>query len=171
MKLLITRVALCSTAAHLLQSHSEQAHYALFLLDYVGVAVYQYGCALALSLYSSDSAWTQSMLGQVCECVLHPSSLMMMCSAVLMMSCVAGLPPGRRPPRLVLLHRLLLCEAPVPAAVPAPQEALPGAADGRGLPAGHQPCCPPSPHLQLVKQLRPAPSLPAGGASYSLSLH
>lgn len=55
----------CSAAAHLLQSRSEQAHYSLFLLDYVGVAVYQYGCALALCLYSADSAWTQSMLGQV----------------------------------------------------------------------------------------------------------
>ncbi|XP_059213765.1 membrane progestin receptor beta-like [Centropristis striata] len=55
----------CSAAAHLLQSHSERAHYSLFLLDYVGVAVYQYGCALALSLYSADPAWTQSMLGQV----------------------------------------------------------------------------------------------------------
>nr|XP_046254105.1 membrane progestin receptor beta-like [Scatophagus argus] len=50
----------CSAAAHLLQSHSEQAHYSLFFLDYVGVAVYQYGCALALCLYSSDAAWTQN---------------------------------------------------------------------------------------------------------------
>lgn len=55
----------CSAAAHLLQSRSEQAHYSLFLMDYVGVAIYQYGCALALCLYSADSAWTQSMLGQV----------------------------------------------------------------------------------------------------------
>uniref|UniRef100_A0A3B4TSP9 Progestin and adipoQ receptor family member 8 n=1 Tax=Seriola dumerili TaxID=41447 RepID=A0A3B4TSP9_SERDU len=55
----------CSAVAHLLQSHSEHAHYSLFFLDYVGVAVYQYGCALALCLYSSDAAWTQSMLGQI----------------------------------------------------------------------------------------------------------
>ncbi|XP_035483648.2 membrane progestin receptor beta-like isoform X2 [Scophthalmus maximus] len=55
----------CSAAAHLLQSRSEQAHHSLCLLDYVGVAVYQYGSALALCLYSSDSAWTQSMLGKV----------------------------------------------------------------------------------------------------------
>ncbi|XP_069031297.1 membrane progestin receptor beta-like [Embiotoca jacksoni] len=54
-----------SAAAHLLQSRSEQAHYSLFFLDYVGVAVYQYGCALALCFYSADAAWTQSMLGQV----------------------------------------------------------------------------------------------------------
>lgn len=59
-------VACCSAAAHLLQSHSERSHYSLFFLDYVGVAVYQYGSALALCLYSSDAAWTQSMLGQVC---------------------------------------------------------------------------------------------------------
>uniref|UniRef100_A0A3Q3GBF3 Progestin and adipoQ receptor family member 8 n=1 Tax=Labrus bergylta TaxID=56723 RepID=A0A3Q3GBF3_9LABR len=32
--------------AHLLQSHSEEAHYSVFFLDYVGMAVYQYGCAL-----------------------------------------------------------------------------------------------------------------------------
>uniref|UniRef100_A0A3B4TPV0 Progestin and adipoQ receptor family member 8 n=1 Tax=Seriola dumerili TaxID=41447 RepID=A0A3B4TPV0_SERDU len=38
--------ACCSAVAHLLQSHSEHAHYSLFFLDYVGVAVYQYGCAL-----------------------------------------------------------------------------------------------------------------------------
>uniref|UniRef100_A0A3Q3GAP5 Progestin and adipoQ receptor family member 8 n=1 Tax=Labrus bergylta TaxID=56723 RepID=A0A3Q3GAP5_9LABR len=51
--------------AHLLQSHSEEAHYSVFFLDYVGMAVYQYGCALALFLYSSDIDWSQSMLGQV----------------------------------------------------------------------------------------------------------
>ncbi|XP_028435825.1 membrane progestin receptor beta-like [Perca flavescens] len=55
----------CSASAHLLQSHSESAHYSLFFLDYVGVAIYQYGSALALCLYSSDTAWMQSMLGQV----------------------------------------------------------------------------------------------------------
>ncbi|XP_054471815.1 membrane progestin receptor beta [Anoplopoma fimbria] len=55
----------CSAVAHLLQSHSELSHYSMFLLDYVGVAVYQYGCAMALFLYSADTAWTQSMLGQV----------------------------------------------------------------------------------------------------------
>uniref|UniRef100_A0A3Q3GBM2 Progestin and adipoQ receptor family member 8 n=1 Tax=Labrus bergylta TaxID=56723 RepID=A0A3Q3GBM2_9LABR len=46
-------------------SHSEEAHYSVFFLDYVGMAVYQYGCALALFLYSSDIDWSQSMLGQV----------------------------------------------------------------------------------------------------------
>ncbi|KAK2854335.1 hypothetical protein Q5P01_006996 [Channa striata] len=52
----------CSSAAHLLQSHSERAHYSLFCLDYMAVGIYQYGCALALCLYSSDTTWTQSMI-------------------------------------------------------------------------------------------------------------
>uniref|UniRef100_A0A668AAD0 Progestin and adipoQ receptor family member 8 n=1 Tax=Myripristis murdjan TaxID=586833 RepID=A0A668AAD0_9TELE len=51
-------------AAHLLQAHSELAHYSLFFLDYVGVAIYQYGCALALSVYSAEPAWTLAV-GQV----------------------------------------------------------------------------------------------------------
>lgn len=50
----------CSAAAHLLQSHSELAHYCLFFLDYVGVSVYQYGCALAHYFYSSEPEWRQS---------------------------------------------------------------------------------------------------------------
>uniref|UniRef100_A0A668A9J5 Progestin and adipoQ receptor family member 8 n=1 Tax=Myripristis murdjan TaxID=586833 RepID=A0A668A9J5_9TELE len=54
----------CSAAAHLLQAHSELAHYSLFFLDYVGVAIYQYGCALALSVYSAEPAWTLAV-GQV----------------------------------------------------------------------------------------------------------
>ncbi|XP_072237242.1 membrane progestin receptor beta-like [Leuresthes tenuis] len=55
----------CRAAAHLLHAHSEQAHRSLFLLDFVGVATYQYGCALALSLYSAAGGWTQSMLGKI----------------------------------------------------------------------------------------------------------
>ncbi|XP_059927367.1 membrane progestin receptor beta [Gadus macrocephalus] len=55
----------CSTATHLLQSHSELAHYSLFFLDYVGVAVYQYGCALALFFYSSAADWRHSKIGEV----------------------------------------------------------------------------------------------------------
>ncbi|KAL2082659.1 hypothetical protein ACEWY4_022477 [Coilia grayii] len=47
----------CSVAAHLLQSHSELAHYSLFFLDYVGVAVYQYGCALGHYFYCSEVSW------------------------------------------------------------------------------------------------------------------
>ena len=35
----------------------ELAHYCLFFLDYVGVAVYQYGCALGHYFYGSEAAW------------------------------------------------------------------------------------------------------------------
>ncbi|KAM4632678.1 membrane progestin receptor beta [Polymixia lowei] len=52
-----------SVAAHLLQSHSELSHYSLFFLDYVGVAVYQYGCALGHYFYSSEPAWRESGIG------------------------------------------------------------------------------------------------------------
>ncbi|MED6244998.1 hypothetical protein ATANTOWER_029367 [Ataeniobius toweri] len=50
-----------SVAAHLLQSHSERAHYFVFFLDYVGVAVYQYGCSLGHYFYSSEQAWRESI--------------------------------------------------------------------------------------------------------------
>ncbi|XP_005812639.1 membrane progestin receptor beta [Xiphophorus maculatus] len=50
-----------SVAAHLLQSHSERAHYYFFFLDYVGVAVYQYGCSLGHYFYSSEPAWRDSI--------------------------------------------------------------------------------------------------------------
>lgn len=52
----------CSTLAHLLQSHSELSHYSLFFLDYVGVAVYQYGSALANYFYSAEEEWRQSLV-------------------------------------------------------------------------------------------------------------
>lgn len=55
----------CSSLVHLLQSHSELAHYSLFFLDYVGVAIYQYGCALALYFYSSEVDWRRSAVGEV----------------------------------------------------------------------------------------------------------
>ncbi|XP_047219941.1 membrane progestin receptor beta-like isoform X2 [Girardinichthys multiradiatus] len=54
-----------SAAAHLLQPHSEHAHYSLFFLNNVGGAIYLYCCALALYLYCADPAWTQSMLGKI----------------------------------------------------------------------------------------------------------
>ncbi|KAM9435557.1 membrane progestin receptor beta [Clarias gariepinus] len=53
----------CSTLAHLLQSHSELSHYSLFFLDYVGVAVYQYGSALANYFYCAEEEWSQSLVG------------------------------------------------------------------------------------------------------------
>ncbi|XP_015460307.2 membrane progestin receptor beta [Astyanax mexicanus] len=54
-----------SAAAHLLQSRSVLAHYSLFFLDYVGVAVYQYGCALAHYFFCSKAAWRQSFVGEL----------------------------------------------------------------------------------------------------------
>ncbi|XDV41560.1 hypothetical protein PO909_010414 [Leuciscus waleckii] len=54
-----------SVAAHLLQSHSELAHYSLFFVDYVGVAVYQYGCALGHYFYCSEPEWRHSLVGAV----------------------------------------------------------------------------------------------------------
>ncbi|XP_061602687.1 membrane progestin receptor beta [Cololabis saira] len=50
-----------SVAAHLFQSHSERAHYFFFFLDYVGVAVYQYGCSLGHYFYTSEPAWRESV--------------------------------------------------------------------------------------------------------------
>ncbi|XP_005993988.1 membrane progestin receptor alpha-B [Latimeria chalumnae] len=47
----------CSTLAHLLQVKSELFHYAFFFLDYVGVAVYQYGSALAHYYYGIEEEW------------------------------------------------------------------------------------------------------------------
>ncbi|XP_051264586.1 membrane progestin receptor beta [Dicentrarchus labrax] len=52
-----------SVAAHLLQSHSERAHYFFFFMDYVGVAVYQYGCSLGHYFYTSEAAWRESCIG------------------------------------------------------------------------------------------------------------
>ncbi|KAF7663797.1 hypothetical protein LDENG_00200250 [Lucifuga dentata] len=52
-----------SVTAHLLQSHSELAHYFFFFMDYVGVAVYQYGSALGLYFYSSEPVWRESFVG------------------------------------------------------------------------------------------------------------
>lgn len=54
-----------SVAAHLLQSRSEHAHYSVFFMDYVGVAVYQYGCSLGHYFYTSEPAWRDSCIGQM----------------------------------------------------------------------------------------------------------
>ncbi|RXN06330.1 membrane progestin receptor beta [Labeo rohita] len=54
-----------SVAAHLLQSHSELSHYSLFFVDYVGVAVYQYGCSLGHYFYCSEPVWRHSLVGVV----------------------------------------------------------------------------------------------------------
>ncbi|XP_018550317.1 membrane progestin receptor beta [Lates calcarifer] len=52
-----------SVTAHLFQSHSEHAHYFFFFMDYVGVAVYQYGCSLGHYFYTSQPAWRESCVG------------------------------------------------------------------------------------------------------------
>ncbi|XP_069333580.1 membrane progestin receptor alpha [Eulemur rufifrons] len=46
-----------SALAHLLQAKSEFWHYSFFFLDYVGVAMYQYGSALVHFYYSIEPAW------------------------------------------------------------------------------------------------------------------
>ncbi|XP_038654663.1 membrane progestin receptor alpha-B [Scyliorhinus canicula] len=46
-----------SSLAHLLHSRSEFAHYSFFFLDYVGVAIYQYGSALVHYYYSIEEEW------------------------------------------------------------------------------------------------------------------
>lgn len=54
-----------SVTAHLLQSHSERAHYFFFFMDYVGVAVYQYGCSLGHYFYTSEPAWRETYIGSL----------------------------------------------------------------------------------------------------------
>uniref|UniRef100_H3BZ96 Progestin and adipoQ receptor family member VIII n=1 Tax=Tetraodon nigroviridis TaxID=99883 RepID=H3BZ96_TETNG len=54
-----------SVAAHLLHSHCEHSHYVLFFLDYVGVAVYQYGSSLGHYFYSSEVAWREGLVGML----------------------------------------------------------------------------------------------------------
>ncbi|XP_028999807.1 membrane progestin receptor beta-like [Betta splendens] len=146
----------CSAAAHLLQSHSEQTHRALFLLGYVGVGVYQYGGALALWLYSSDGAWTQSMLGQVflpaaallawfsCSVLCHAklqSAHRKFCHAVpLACSCLLGISPVAHrltahrwsTPSVLVLHFLqvvLLLLSAAFFACPVPERFSPGSYD------------------------------------------
>ncbi|KAL0605075.1 Membrane progestin receptor alpha [Plecturocebus cupreus] len=46
-----------SALAHLLQAKSEFWHYSFFFLDYVGVALYQFGSALAHFYYAIEPAW------------------------------------------------------------------------------------------------------------------
>ncbi|KAJ8290164.1 hypothetical protein GJAV_G00009490 [Gymnothorax javanicus] len=46
-----------SALAHLLSAKSELSHYTFFFLDYVGVAVYQYGSALVHYYYTIEEEW------------------------------------------------------------------------------------------------------------------
>lgn len=47
----------CSTLAHLLSAKSELSNYTFYFLDYVGVAVYQYGSALVHFYYVIEETW------------------------------------------------------------------------------------------------------------------
>ncbi|NXE93194.1 PAQR7 protein, partial [Menura novaehollandiae] len=52
-----------SSLAHLLQAKSEFWHYGFFFMDYVGVAVYQYGSALGHFYYAIEPSWHQRIRG------------------------------------------------------------------------------------------------------------
>ncbi|KAG7469123.1 hypothetical protein MATL_G00125540 [Megalops atlanticus] len=53
----------CSSLAHLLSAKSELSHYTFFFLDYVGVAVYQYGSALVHFYYAIEEEWHARVRG------------------------------------------------------------------------------------------------------------
>ncbi|CAL8259663.1 unnamed protein product [Boreogadus saida] len=53
----------CSALAHLLSAKSELSHYTFYFLDYVGVAVYQYGSALAHFYYAIERDWHSRVRG------------------------------------------------------------------------------------------------------------
>ncbi|XP_075867860.1 membrane progestin receptor alpha-B-like [Nelusetta ayraudi] len=53
----------CSAVAHLLGGKSELCHYAFYFLDYVGVAQYQYGCAMVHFYYANEEDWHQLLSG------------------------------------------------------------------------------------------------------------
>nr|BAJ72753.1 membrane progestin receptor alpha [Coturnix japonica] len=52
-----------STLAHLLQAKSEFWHYSFFFMDYVGVAIYQYGSALVHYYYAIEPSWHERIRG------------------------------------------------------------------------------------------------------------
>ncbi|XP_020354028.1 membrane progestin receptor alpha-like [Oncorhynchus nerka] len=53
----------CSALAHLLNAKSELSHYTFYFLDYVGVAIYQYGSALAHFYYAIEEGWHTRVRG------------------------------------------------------------------------------------------------------------
>uniref|UniRef100_W5NP21 Progestin and adipoQ receptor family member VII, a n=2 Tax=Lepisosteus oculatus TaxID=7918 RepID=W5NP21_LEPOC len=59
---------MCSTLAHLLSAKSEFCHYAFFFLDYVGVALYQYGSALVHFYYAIEGSWHSLLQGMFMPC-------------------------------------------------------------------------------------------------------
>uniref|UniRef100_A0A8C6T8I1 Progestin and adipoQ receptor family member 8 n=1 Tax=Neogobius melanostomus TaxID=47308 RepID=A0A8C6T8I1_9GOBI len=94
----------CSAAALLLHPRSEPVRLSLFLLDSAGRGLHQFGRALALSVYSSDADWTDSIMGQ----------LYLPAAAVLSwLSCTAGCCGELFPRHCDLSHRRLLQMGPM----------------------------------------------------------
>uniref|UniRef100_A0A8C6TG84 Progestin and adipoQ receptor family member 8 n=1 Tax=Neogobius melanostomus TaxID=47308 RepID=A0A8C6TG84_9GOBI len=91
-------------AALLLHPRSEPVRLSLFLLDSAGRGLHQFGRALALSVYSSDADWTDSIMGQ----------LYLPAAAVLSwLSCTAGCCGELFPRHCDLSHRRLLQMGPM----------------------------------------------------------
>ncbi len=53
-----------STVAHLFAAKSELCHYSFFYLDYVGVALYQYGSAVVHYYYAIEESWHTLVRGR-----------------------------------------------------------------------------------------------------------
>lgn len=81
-----------STAAHLLGSKSELWHFTLFFLDYVGVAQYQYGSAVAHYYYAAD----EELHGRV-RGVFMPLAALFSCLSFVGCCCGKYCSDGRRP--------------------------------------------------------------------------
>uniref|UniRef100_A0A8C6TCQ3 Progestin and adipoQ receptor family member 8 n=1 Tax=Neogobius melanostomus TaxID=47308 RepID=A0A8C6TCQ3_9GOBI len=97
-------LSLSLAAALLLHPRSEPVRLSLFLLDSAGRGLHQFGRALALSVYSSDADWTDSIMGQ----------LYLPAAAVLSwLSCTAGCCGELFPRHCDLSHRRLLQMGPM----------------------------------------------------------
>ncbi|XP_072303156.1 membrane progestin receptor beta-like [Eucyclogobius newberryi] len=94
----------CSAASVLLRPRSRPVRSSLLLLDAVGRGVHQASRALALSVYSSDSDWTQSAAGQL----YLPTAALLAWS-----SCISGCCVELYLQRSKLVHRRLLQGGPV----------------------------------------------------------
>ncbi|KAJ0001889.1 hypothetical protein NQD34_001685 [Periophthalmus magnuspinnatus] len=94
----------CSSASLLLHPCSSSVRSSLIILDSVGRGVHQAGRALALSLYASDAAWTESVVGQL----YLPAA-----SVLAFLSCTIGCCVELYPHRPNLIHLRLLQGGPV----------------------------------------------------------
>lgn len=68
----------CSAAAHLLAGKSELCHYLFFFMDYIGVAQYQYGSAVAHYYYAVEESWHASVAG-----IFMPAAAILSCLSCL----------------------------------------------------------------------------------------